>query len=133
MIVFNLLLDIFLTNATIFYSYFFLVNIFNIPYRCYLIIFLTALFIDLFITNTFLLNVLVISLLYFLEKIFCKRVKSLKRNILLNSFNYLVYILSLYLFYNYQNLNMHIFKFLLFNYPLFIIYCLISYKISQKA
>ena len=63
------LLDILIYNFTTYHSYFFLINITNKSYLYNLIV---ALFIDVFITKTFGLNLILVSLLYLLSRVFIK-------------------------------------------------------------
>ncbi len=90
MIYLLLLLDIIINNYTRYTSYFFIVYLYNKPYKYYL---LTALILDFIIFHHF-YNLIILSLIYLLNKLF----KDLnKQNIyiylLINTFNYIVYII----------------------------------------
>ena len=130
----NLILDILISNFTIFNSYFFLVNIFKIPIYNILQIILIAIFIDLFITNTFLINLIVILIIYFMSKYIFKNINSCWQNILVNTFNYVIYVVTFYLILNYKQPDfIYLLKYLSFSYPLYFIYVLLSYKFLNKA
>ena len=133
MIIFNLLLDILINNMTIFHTYFFLINIFKIPLRYFSLLIVSAIFIDLFLTHTYFLNLIWLLIFYFIFRQKGKH-KSLFKNIVINSGAYVFYILSLYLYFNYRDINIfYLSKYLLFNYPVYLIYILISYKISFSS
>lgn len=90
MIYILLILDIIINNYTRYTSYFFIVYLYNKPYKYYL---LTALILDFIIFHHF-YNLIILSLIYLLNKLF----KDLnKQNIyiylLINTFNYIVYII----------------------------------------
>ena len=130
MIIINLLLDILINNFTSFNSYFFLTNIFNIRYKnCFIIIFV-ALFIDIYIGHTFLFNIIILLGIYLIDKILLKRKKGFLCNIAINTLNYLIYILSLYVWFNYNNINIICaLKLILINYPINVVYYLINYRL----
>lgn len=90
MIYLLLILDIIINNYTLYTSYFFIVYLYNKSYKYYL---LTALILDFIIFHHF-YNIIILSLIYLLNKLF----KDLnKQNIyiylLINTFNYIVYII----------------------------------------
>ena len=91
MIYFLILLDIIINNYSSFTSYFFIIYLYNKPYKYYL---LTALIFDLVIFNTLYINIIIFSILYFLNKIFA----NLNKNNILTFlffclFNYNFYII----------------------------------------
>ena len=134
MIALNLLLDILIANFTIFHSYFFLINIFKIRYRYVLLLVLIAIFIDTFITHTILLNIIVLLIIYFIEKKYFYKHENLLKNVLLNVVNFFIYNLCLYLFFHYQNINILVFfKNIYIDFIIYVIYCLISYKLYLKS
>ncbi len=67
MIFLLLLLDILINNYTSFTSYFFLVYLYDKPYKYYL---LTGLILDLIIFNTYFYNIVILSIIYLFIKIF---------------------------------------------------------------
>lgn len=83
---FNLILDIIIYNYTPYLSYFFLLNIHNKNYIYNLSI---ALFIDIFITHTYILNTIFITIYFILRKM-------LKIN---NIFKYYLFNISIILMY----------------------------------
>lgn len=90
MIYLLILLDILLNNYTAFTTYFFIIFLYNKKYIYFL---LTGLIFDLIIFNTPLINVLILSIIYYLNKVF----KELNKNnfynyIFINIFNYILYI-----------------------------------------
>ena len=99
MIYFLILLDIIINNYSSFTSYFFIIYLYNKPYKYYL---LTALIFDLVIFNTLYINIIIFSILYFLNKIFA----NLNKN---NIFTFLFFCLFNYNFYiilsNLLNIN----------------------------
>ena len=132
MIIFNFLLDLIMANYTIIPTYFFLVNIYKIPLRYCLIIIFIALFIDIFITRS-ILNIIVLPILYFSLRN-KKNKNKLSNTIIINSLIYLIYVGILYLYFNYTNINfIYIIKYLLLNYPVYLIYVLISNKFYLKS
>lgn len=134
MIIINLFLDILVNNLTIFNTYFILTNIYNLPLKYLSLLIGISFFIDLFITHTYFLNLIILISSYFLIKYGFKHKKGILKNIFLNTLIYIFYIFSLYLYFNYQNINLlYIGKYLLFNYPLYFIYVLLSYKLGKKA
>ena len=91
MILINLLLDIILTNHIILHSYFYISNIFKVRYRYFIIIPLTSILVDLFITHTYGYNVILLTFLYFIEKKFFLKKDNFLTCLLLNIFNYFIY------------------------------------------
>lgn len=134
MIALNVLLDILICHYTAFYTYFFLTNIFYFPKRYFIIIILLAIFIDMNITHTLLFNLIFLSFIYISEKILIKRRLKIISNILINSFNLILYIVSLYLIFNFKNPDfIYLIKVIAYIYPVHLIYYLISYKIIKDA
>ena len=89
MIYILLLIDILINNYTKFTSFFFLIFLYNKPYKYFL---LTGLILDLIIFNTF-YNTIILSLMYFLNKIFTNLNKQNFYNYLFFTiFNYLIFI-----------------------------------------
>ena len=124
MIIINLIEDLLIANLTIFPTYFILINIFKVPLRYSLIIILIVLHC--------IFNIIILPILYIL--LYKKKISKLSQNILFNSISYLLYISSLYLLFNYNQIDcLYLAKYLLFNYPLYLIYVLISYKIQYKS
>ena len=131
MIIINLIEDLLIANLTIFPTYFILINIFKVPLRYSLIIILIALFLDIYVLHC-IFNIIILPILYIL--LYKKKISKLSQNILFNSISYLLYISSLYLLFNYNQIDcLYLAKYLLFNYPLYLIYVLISYKIQYKS
>ena len=91
MIILLILLDILINNYTSFSSYFFLVYLYNKPYKYYL---LTGIILDFIIFNTYFYNIIILSLMYIINKIF----KDLNKNnfyvfMFYMLFNYITYII----------------------------------------
>lgn len=90
MIYFFVLIDILINNYTKYTSYFFIVYLYNKSYKYYL---LTGLILDLLIFNTF-YNTLILSCIYFINKIFKDlNKKNIYNYLFINIFNYIIYIL----------------------------------------
>ena len=62
----NLFLDLIIANITSIPTYFVLINSFKIPLRYICLLIVIALFIDLYLTHTFLLNLIIFLSSYFL-------------------------------------------------------------------
>ena len=105
MILINLLLDIILTNHIILHSYFYISNIFKVRYRYFIIIPLTSILVDLFITHTYGYNVILLTFLYFIEKKFFLKKDNFLTCLLLNIFNYFIYSFGLYLYFNIKSID----------------------------
>lgn len=88
MILLLILLDILINNYTNYSSYFFLIYLYNKPYKYYL---LTGIILDFIIFNTYFYNIIILSLMYVINKIF----KDLNKN------NFYVFIF--YMLFNYIN------------------------------
>ena len=91
MIFLLILLDILINNYTNFTSYFFLIYLYNKPYKYYL---LTAIILDFIVFNTYFYNIIILSLMYVINCIF----KDLNKNnfyvfMFFTLFNYITYIL----------------------------------------
>ena len=86
-----LLLDILINNYTSYTSFFFILFLYNKTYKYYL---LTGLFLDLIIFNTLFYNLIILTIMYFSNKI----MKELNKNnfgvfVFINTFNYLLFII----------------------------------------
>ena len=91
MILLLILLDVLINNYTRYYSYFFLIYLYNKPYKYYL---LTGIILDFIIFNTYFYNITILSLMYIINKIF----KDLNKSnfyifIFYMLFNYITYII----------------------------------------
>ena len=98
MILLLVLLDILINNYTKNSSYFFLIYLYNKPYKYYL---LTGIILDFIIFNTYFYNIIILSLMYVINKIF----KDLNKNnfyvfIFFMIFNYITYIVLSNIFLN---------------------------------
>ena len=133
MIVLNLILDIIISNYTIFNPYFFLLNFYNIPLKYLILIIVVGLYIDIFLIHTYFLTTMFLFIIYFiLRKI--KYKNRLGKNIFINSIIFILYVSFLYLFYNYKDLNLvFLIKFIFKNYIVYFVYNLISYKLFNRA
>lgn len=134
MILINLLLDIILTNHIILHPYFYISNIFKIRYRYFIIIPLTSILVDLFITHTYGYNVILLTFLYFIEKKFFLKKDNFLTCLLLNIFNYFIYSFGLYLYFNIKSIDIIFFlKNCSLSIVIYVIYCLISYKLYKNS
>ncbi len=134
MILINLLLDIILTNHIILHSYFYISNIFKVRYRYFIIIPLTSILVDLFITHTYGYNVILLTFLYFIEKKFFLKKDNFLTCLLLNIFNYFIYSFGLYLYFNIKSIDIIFFlKNCSLSIVIYVIYCLISYKLYKNS
>ena len=134
MILINLLLDIILTNHIILHSYFCISNIFKVRYRYFIIIPLTSILVDLFITHTYGYNVILLTFLYFIEKKFFLKKDNFLTCLLLNIFNYFIYSFGLYLYFNIKSIDIIFFlKNCSLSIVIYVIYCLISYKLYKNS
>lgn len=134
MILINLLLDIILTNHIILHSYFYISNIFKIRYRYFIIVPLTSILVDLFITHTYGYNVILLTFLYFIEKKFFLKKDNFLTCLLLNIFNYFIYSFGLYLYFNIKSIDIIFFlKNCSLSIVIYVIYCLISYKLYKNS
>ena len=98
MILLLILLDILINNYTNYSSYFFLIYLYNKPYKYYL---LTGIILDFIIFNTYYYNIIILSLMYIINHIF----KDLNKNNLYvfmfyMLFNYITYIVLSNIFIN---------------------------------
>lgn len=134
MILINLLLDIILTNHIILHSYFYISNIFKVRYRYFIIVPLTSILVDLFITHTYGYNVILLTFLYFIEKKFFLKKDNFLTCLLLNIFNYFIYSFGLYLYFNIKSIDIIFFlKNCSLSIVIYVIYCLISYKLYKNS
>ncbi len=91
MIYFLLVLDILVNNFTKYTSYFFIIYLYQKPFKYYL---LTGLILDFLIFNTMFLNTIILLIMYFLNYMFKDLNKANFGNyILITCFNYLMYII----------------------------------------
>jgi len=86
-----ILLDVLINNYTKYTSYFFIIYLYNKSYKYYLI---TGLILDFIIFDKLLMNTLVLTIMFFINKLF----KDLNKNniynyIFVNFFNYLLFII----------------------------------------
>lgn len=134
MILINLLLDIILTNHIILHPYFYISNIFKARYRYFIIIPLTSILVDLFITHTYGYNLILLTFLYFIEKKFFLKKDNFLTCLLLNIFNYFIYSFGLYLYFNIKSIDIIFFlKNCSLSIVIYVIYCLISYKLYKNS
>ena len=134
MILINLLLDIILTNHIILHPYFYISNIFKARYRYFIIIPLTSILVDLFITHTYGYNVILLTFLYFIEKKFFLKKDNFLTCLLLNICNYFIYSFGLYLYFNIKSIDIIFFlKNCALSIIIYVIYCLISYKLYKNS
>lgn len=85
------LLDIILYNFTSYTTYFFIVYLYNKPYKYYL---LCGLILDLVIFETMYLNIIILTIIYLLNKLFNDLNKHHFYNyVFINLFNYLAFII----------------------------------------
>lgn len=90
MIYFLVLLDILINNLTKYNSYFFIIYLYNKSYKHYL---LTALILDFVVFETYFYNILILSTIYFCNKIFKELNKqNIYNYIYVCLFNYILYI-----------------------------------------
>jgi len=104
MIYLLILLDILINNFTISTSYFFIIFLYNKPYKYFL---LTGLILDFIIFNTTFLNTIILSTIYLINNIF----RFLNKNnfynyVFINIFNYLLFIIlsNIIMFNNIENI-----------------------------
>ncbi len=91
MIFFLIILDVLINNYSNFTSFFFLIYLYNKPYKYYV---LTALILDLVIFNHPFYNLIFLSAIYLLNKVFTDLNKNNILNfIFINTFNLIVYII----------------------------------------
>ena len=91
MIFFLIILDVLINNYSNFTSFFFLIYLYNKPYKYYV---LTALILDLVIFNHPFYNLIFLSVIYLLNKVFTDLNKNNILNfIFINTFNLIVYII----------------------------------------
>ena len=128
MIYFLIILDILINNYTKYTSYFFIIYLYNKPYRYYL---LTGLILDFIIFKTYYFNIIILSIIYIINKIF----KGLNKDsiyiyLLVNIFNYLLFIIlsNLAMF----NSVFNILILLGYNLIINLIFYLLSYSVHIK-
>lgn len=91
MIYLLLFLDILINNFTNYTSYFFIIYLYNKPYKYFL---LTGLILDFIILDSLFLNTILLSIIYIINKVFKDLNKSnLYNYIFINVFNCLLFII----------------------------------------
>lgn len=91
MIYLLLFLDILINNFTNYTSYFFIIYLYNKPYKYFL---LTGLILDFIILESLFLNTILLSIIYIINKVFQDLNKSnLYNYIFINVFNFLLFII----------------------------------------
>ena len=129
MIYLLIILDVIINNFTKYTSYFFLIYLYKKEYRYYL---LTGLILDLLIFNTFLLNTLILTVMYICNKVFKELNKNNFYNFLfVTVFNYLLYIIltNLITINNVPNILINIGMNLLIN----ILFYILSFRLVKNS
>ncbi len=127
MIYILILIDILINNYTKYTSFFFLIYLYNKPYKYYL---LTGLILDLLIFNTY-YNTIILTIMYFLNKLYSNfNLKNIYIYLFISLYNYTLYILlsNLFTLNSVSSIFLSIGNNLIFN---FIFYYL-SYRIYKK-
>lgn len=125
-----LLLDFILSYFTKIPTFFFLINLVLIKKQDFTKLIIITLIIDLFITNTYFLNTIIISIIFLIYKKTKITKLNLKNYLLSLSFIYLTYIIILGLINNYSII--YIINFILKNILYQFIFYLLMYKIEEK-
>lgn len=125
-----LLLDFILSYFTKIPTFFFLTNLVLIKKQDFPKLIIITLIIDLFITNTYFLNTIIISIIFLIYKNTKITKLNLKNYLLSLSFIYLTYIIILGLINNYNII--YIINFILKNILYQFIFYLLMYKIEEK-
>jgi len=126
MIYLLLILDIIINNFSKYNSYFFIIFLYNKRYKDYL---LTGLILDILIFDKFLINTIILSVIYIFNKIFKELNKKNKYNyIFINIFNYILYIIlsNIVLLNSFYNIFLQIGQNLIIN----IIFYILSYRLK---
>jgi len=128
MIYLLLIIDVLLNNFTSYTSYFFIIFLYNKPYKFFL---LTGVILDFIIFNNLFLNTILLSVIYLCNKVF----KDLNKHnfynyIFINIFNYLLFIIlsNLLMCNNITNILIIIGSSLLIN----LIFYVLSYRICKQ-
>lgn len=120
-------IDYIINNFSSYSSYFFIIYLYNKEYRYFL---LTGLILDLLIFNSFLINTLILSLIYIINIIFKDLNKdNIYNYIFINLFNYIVYILLINLIY--QTLFTNILVIIGANLLINLIFYILSFRIKE--
>lgn len=128
MIYWLLLIDIIVGNYTKYTSYFFISYLYNKSYKHYLLV---GLILDYIIFNTYFYNIIILTAMYFLNKLLNDLNKDNFYNyIFINMYNYLLYIVlsNLLLFNNLDYIFISIGSNLIIN----IIFYILSYRLINK-
>ena len=129
MIYFLILLDILINNYTKYTSLFFLLYLYDKPYQYYL---LTGLILDLLIFNSLFINTIILSLMFWLNKIFKDlNKKNFYNYIFFLTFNYIIYIFltNIFMLNNISNILIYIGSNLIINLLFYILsYRLLNYE-----
>lgn len=125
-----LLLDFILSYFTKIPTFFFLINLVLIKKQDFPKLIIITLIIDLFITNTYFLNTIIISIIFFIYKKSKITKLNLKNYLLSLSFIYITYIIILGLINNYSII--YIISFILKNILYQFIFYVLMYKIAEK-
>jgi len=90
MIYFLVFLDILINNLTKYNSYFFIIYLYNKSYKYYL---LTGIILDFIVFETYFYNIIILSIIYFCNKIFNELNKeNIYNYVFISIFNYILYI-----------------------------------------
>ncbi len=123
MIFLLILLDVLINNYTSYTSFFFIIYLYNKPYKYYLI---TGLILDYIVFNTYFYNIIILSLMYFLNKFFQDLNKNNFYNYLfITLFNYLTYIIL-------SNILLHNITYILLNIGLNLFINILFYGLSFR-
>jgi len=128
MIYLLIILDILINNFTKYTSYFFIIYLYNKPYKYYVLV---GLILDFIIFNTYFYNLIILTIIYLLDKL----LKDLNKNnfynfIFIAIYNYLLFIIlsNLIVFNNLEYIFLSIGSNLVIN----IIFYVLSYRIYLK-
>lgn len=127
MIYILIIIDYIINNFSNYSSYFFIIYLYNKKYKYYL---LSGLILDLIIFNTFLINIIILSLIYFINIVFNDlNKKNIYNYIFINVFNYIIYILLINIFYqnSFSNILVIIGSNLLIN----LIFYILSFRLKS--
>lgn len=121
------LIDILINNFTKYTSYFFIVFLYNKPYKCYLLV---GLILDLIVFDTYFYNLIILTIIYFLNRLLSDLNKNNFYNyVFINAFNYLMFIIltNSLNFNNIENILLILGSNLLVN----ILFYILSYRICK--
>lgn len=128
MIYLLLLLDVIIGNYTKYTSYFFIIYIYNKPYKYYLLV---GLILDFIIFNTYFYNIIILTIIYLLNRLLKELNKENVFNfIFICMYNYLLYIMlsNIFVFNNLDNIFVSIGNNLLTN----IVFYIFSYRLINR-